>query len=172
MTIDILPDNIFLEIFDFCLYQPTRDPIQRTKSWQILVHVCQRWRTIIFLSARHLDLYLSCSYGIRLGKNLTHWPATLPLAVDYTRYSSHTPKDDVVVLAALRHSGRVHHINIRGTDALLKKVVKVMRKPFPALLHLNIACNCNGKNDPPLGSIPVITRRLWVDPPHGYNISA
>lgn len=76
---------------------------------------------MIFLWARRLDLYLSCSYGIRLGKNLTHWPVTLPLAVDYTRYSRHTPKDDVVVLAALRHSGRVHHINIRGTDALLKK---------------------------------------------------
>ena len=159
MTIDILPDNVFLEIFDFCLRQTT-NPIQRTKSWQILVHVCHKWRTIIFLSARRLDLYLTCSYGIRLGKNLTHWPVTLPLAVDYTRFLGHSLKDDDSVLAALGHSGRVRYITIHGTDSLLKKVIKAMRKPFPALSRLDIAWNCNGKNDPPLGSIPVITRRF------------
>ncbi|KAH8994645.1 hypothetical protein EDB83DRAFT_1023651 [Lactarius deliciosus] len=66
LTIDVLPDNVFLDIFDFCLRDSTMPElgvIQHMRKWQILVHVCQRWRRIVFASPRRLDLYLSCSYG-------------------------------------------------------------------------------------------------------------
>ena len=63
VLIDPLPDDVFLEIFDFfCLYDFTEYPVQRMK-WLILAHVCQRWRRIIFASPRRLDLYLSCICG-------------------------------------------------------------------------------------------------------------
>ena len=158
-TIDILPDNVFLEIFDFYLCQPPSEPIQRTKKWQTLVHVCQRWRSIIFASPRRLDLYLSCSYGTRVRINLAYWPVTLPLIVDYA-HKWHTPDDDDAILAALEHSGRVHRIKIIGMDSLLNKVAKIMQKPFPALSHLDIQWNYNGKFYPTLGSAPIIPRRF------------
>ena len=151
VTIDILPDNVFVDIFDFCLFQSKWDPSQRTKQWQILVHICQRWRSIIFASARRLDLYLTCSYRTRLEKNLAYWPVTFPLAIHYTR-RHRTPEDDGA-LAVLEHSDRIHHIKVRGTDSLL---AKVMQKPFPTLLHVDIEWDCNGKAVPPLESIPVI----------------
>lgn len=160
MTIDILPDNVFLEIFDFCLcqYEPqlgSKKRTQRTKKWQILVHVCRRWRSLIFASPRRLNLYLSCSYGTRVRENLAYWPVTLPLSVDYGHYH-HTPEDDNV-LAALEHSGRVHRISIVGTDSLLKKVGKVMQKQFPALSHLYIEWNHEG-------NVPVIPRTFLGRP--------
>ena len=119
------------------------------------MHICQRWRSIIFASARRLDLYLTCSYRTRLGKNLANRPATSPLALHYTRYRR-TPEDDGV-LAVLEHPGRIHHIKVRGTDSLL---AKIMQKPFPTLLYVDIAWDCNGKADPPLGSLPVIPLRF------------
>jgi hypothetical protein len=96
---------------------------------------------------------------MRVRRNLAYWPVTLPLIVDYTRYFQ-TPEDDDGLLAALEHPGRVRRIEIRATDSLLKKVAKVMGKPFPALSHLDLAWNLNGKQDPTLGSIPVIPRRF------------
>ena len=85
VTIDMLPDNVLLEIFGFCLCDPTRFPLERTKKWQRLVHVCRRWRQIIFSSPRHLDLCLSCSKGlpVRVRDNLKFWPVTMPVAIDY-----------------------------------------------------------------------------------------
>ena len=83
VIIDPLPDDVFLEIFDLCLRDPTRYLVQRMRKWMILVHVCQRWRRIIFASPLHLDLYLGCSYGTNVRKNLVFWPVGLLLTVDY-----------------------------------------------------------------------------------------
>ncbi|KAH9161340.1 hypothetical protein EDB89DRAFT_739890 [Lactarius sanguifluus] len=41
VTINMLPDDVLLEIFDFCLRDPTKFPLQT--QWQRLVRVCQRW---------------------------------------------------------------------------------------------------------------------------------
>ncbi|KAH8986379.1 hypothetical protein EDB92DRAFT_1273072 [Lactarius akahatsu] len=55
-TIDMRPDNVLLEIFDFCLVRDSTEimfkfeVILYTRQWQILVHVCQRWRRIGFES--------------------------------------------------------------------------------------------------------------------------
>ncbi|KAH8996952.1 hypothetical protein EDB86DRAFT_953972 [Lactarius hatsudake] len=78
-TIDVLPDNVCLEIFDFCLRGSTKfkaEVIERTRKWRILVHVCQRWRRVIFASPCRLDLHLSCSYGIPVRPNLGCWMKT------------------------------------------------------------------------------------------------
>ncbi|KAH9037725.1 hypothetical protein EDB84DRAFT_1130150 [Lactarius hengduanensis] len=124
-TIDVLPDNVFLEIFDFCLRGSTRfqsEVIEPTKKWQILVHVCQRWRRAIFASPRRLDLHLSCSYGIPVRRNLGCWPVTLPLAVDYPcPLTRRTPEDEGNIIYALRRTSRVHRIDIIAPGPLLEK---------------------------------------------------
>jgi hypothetical protein len=60
MSIDTLTDDVLLEIFDFFAeeHKSTKEAIEK---WQILVHVCQRWRNIVFRSPRRLNLRLFCS---------------------------------------------------------------------------------------------------------------
>ncbi|KAH8980973.1 hypothetical protein EDB86DRAFT_3247810, partial [Lactarius hatsudake] len=142
VTIDMLPDNVFLEIFDFYLHGSTMystGVIQPRRKWQILIHVCQRWRRIIFESPRRLDLHLSCSYGTPVRQNLGSWPVTLPLAVDYSSDSRLTHEDKDSVIYALRRTSRVRRVDILATGPLLEKVAAVMQKSFPMLTRLDLA---------------------------------
>jgi hypothetical protein len=51
----MLPNEILLEIFDFCVDEDAseKDDIE---EWQPLVHVCQRWQSIVFGSPCRLNL--------------------------------------------------------------------------------------------------------------------
>ncbi|KAH9008440.1 hypothetical protein EDB83DRAFT_2681333 [Lactarius deliciosus] len=168
-TIDVLSDNVFLEIFDFCLRDPNTnrftnqvEVIQRTKKWQRLVHVCQRWRRIIFASPQRLDLYLSCSYGTPLRRNLHFWPITLPLTLNYPgRIDVYgrglAPEDEDNVIAALsRHASRVHRIDILGSSSLLNNVATVMQAPFPVLTYLDLTWDLKDLPAPFFRGAPVI----------------
>jgi hypothetical protein len=41
VTFDVLPDDVLLEIFDFCVDQAREDG--RIEAWHTLVHVYQKW---------------------------------------------------------------------------------------------------------------------------------
>jgi hypothetical protein len=155
---DILPDNVFLEIFHFHLHDPTTRLSNKSASnWQTLVHVCRRWRRIIFASPRQLNLHLHCSNRTPVLKNLVFWPVTLPLTLNYSFSESGnhvSPRDEDNIAAALEHSSRVHRIAILGRSPLIKKVATIMRKSFPALTHLDLVQNHDSS------AFPVIPRRL------------
>ena len=51
----MLPDVALLEIFDFYGDE------EHTEAWRTLVHVCQKWRNVVFGSPRRLDLRLYCT---------------------------------------------------------------------------------------------------------------
>jgi hypothetical protein len=117
VTVNILPDDIFREIFAFCI--PGRDwnPIGHMKEWQRLVQVCKRWQQIIYGSPRYLDLHLHCSYETPFKKNLSRWPE-FPLTVDYLidPYGDGDDNDNDLI-AALEQPDRVHHVNLRITTS-------------------------------------------------------
>ncbi|KAH9171544.1 hypothetical protein EDB89DRAFT_1970441 [Lactarius sanguifluus] len=146
VTINILPDNVFLDIFEFCLRNPHKSPFHRMWEWQRLVHVCRRWRHIIFASPRRLDLHLFCTYGTSVRNNLNCWPA-FPIIVDYYPYwdpdsgQSLAPDNDDNVVAALEYPDRVRCVEIAATGSLLGKVARVMQEPFPALTLLRLSSN-------------------------------
>ena len=79
MTIDMLPDHVLLEIFDFYLVE---DPFRRNNigAWQLLVHVCRRWRNVVFESSRRLNSRLICTPTTPARDTLDIWPA-LPLLI-------------------------------------------------------------------------------------------
>jgi len=54
----MLHDDVLLEIFNFYVHinYPTWDTPRNT--WHALVHVCRRWRYIVFASPRRLNLRL------------------------------------------------------------------------------------------------------------------
>ncbi|KAH9169304.1 hypothetical protein EDB89DRAFT_2244767 [Lactarius sanguifluus] len=143
VIIDVLPDNVFLDIFEFCLRDSTMTElgvIQHMRKWQILVHVCQRWRRIVFASPLRLDLHLSCSYGTPVRRNLGSWPITLPLAIDYpSSLSRLTHRDEDSIIFALKRTSRVHRIDIHVPGLLSRNVADVMRRSFPVLTHLHLA---------------------------------
>ena len=122
-TINMLPNNVFLDIFEFGV-----------SEWHRLVHVCQRWRYIIFASPRRLDLTILCTYGTPVRKNLGCWPH-FPIVVDYLT-SGYSPNYEGDIIASLEQPDRVRSLKLDVTSSLLTMVASVMQEPFIALTTL------------------------------------
>ncbi|KAN0128317.1 hypothetical protein V8E53_013901 [Lactarius tabidus] len=151
-TIRELSDDILLGIFDFCRenhrLEPTRifrffkypEVPEDVWDWHILVHVCQRWRQVVFASPLSLNLQILCTHGTPVRKDLDIWP-NLPIQIKYFM----TPKnikaisEDNNIIAALERTDRVCVVSLRITSQQLGRMVKVMQEPFPALRHLSLS---------------------------------
>ena len=81
--IDMLPDDLLLEIFDAHRISQSGFSDCRFWKWVRLVHVCQRWRQIIFDSPLRFCIHLRCTDKIDVKKFLGCWPA-FPITVSYT----------------------------------------------------------------------------------------
>jgi len=146
VTIDALPDNVLLDTFEFCLGKDDPDvgfdddddddADHDYDEWQILVHVCCRWRWIVFTSPRRLDLKLYCTRQRSVNsKTLDVWPE-LPIVILAKNIQS---KEDVTnVIAALRQHNRVCKIGyIKFQESLLEEFAAI-DEPFPALTSLEL----------------------------------
>lgn len=131
MSIDMLPDDVLVEIFDFC----SLDIDQWWHTWQTLVHVCRQWRHVVFGSPRRLNLQLVCSALTPTRDMLNIWPP-LPLLV-YADLLETTGVDNVV--AALEHSDRVREISITISPlSQWEELWKGMEEPLPELTFLHL----------------------------------
>ncbi len=104
--------------------------------WVKLVHVCQRWRNLVFGSPRHLNLQLLCTARTQVTKKLDIWPA-LPISVE--EYDSRT-LSIYNIIAAIKHNDRVCKIDLCSSFDIwqLEEIVSVMQVPFPALTDLTL----------------------------------
>ena len=142
MTINSLPDSIFVEIFAFYLLSIPgghRYTTGHAWEWQLLVQVCQRWKQIIYGSPRYLDLHLPCSDETPF-KNLSRWPE-FPLTLDYYIFPDVNGFVDIDdLMAALEQPDRVHFIDLRieGPGSRVDEVLAKMKVPFPALRGLDL----------------------------------
>jgi F-box-like len=131
VTIESLPDDVLLDVFDF--YQTA---MNTRHSWHVLIHVCRRWRYVVFASPRRLNLRLFCNSLTPVRKMLDIWPRLPISTIDLTL------KPDVVgvnIIAALERHDCVCEINLWGlTSPLLERLLKVMQVPFPALTYLDL----------------------------------
>jgi hypothetical protein len=126
--IDVLPDDVLLEIFD--LYVNTVN--LSLTAWEPLVHVCRRWRTVVFGSPRRLNLRLYCTPKTPAKDTLDIWPP-LPLFIYGIMNVARTEN----ITAALGHCNRVRQIILRGfADPQLEEVLAAMHVPFPELTTL------------------------------------
>jgi len=128
-TIRILPDDVLLNVFSF--YND-----RSYDAWYTLVHVCQRWRHVVFASPRRLDLQLLCTNTRPVKTMLDIWPE-LPLVI-YTRFESSRRLGAANVIAAFKQHDRVYRILIHHIPNSLMKKITAMKKPFPALKFLDI----------------------------------
>ena len=126
----VFPDEVLLNIFDFYVNPEDAD------AWHTLIHVCQRWRTVVLSSPRRLNLQILCKNRRPVRKMLDIWPA-FPIVVWYDNPGTWKRADDIV--AALEHPDRVREIRFKAiTSPTLVDVMVAMDVPFPVLTILEL----------------------------------
>jgi len=149
VTIDTLPDNVLLEIFDF--YRGEDMVFSELGwRWRKLAHVCRRWRSVIFASPQRLELRVVCDGRTPTRKSLDIWPP-FPIAVRYPQWfgyhayriiptvDGHEEEELENVIAALGHHDRITHIHlIDRSGSALRRFFVVLLQPFVALKHLRL----------------------------------
>jgi hypothetical protein len=140
VTIDNVPDEVLLEIFD--LYRGTfGDPLNCERVWNNkngwfkLAHVCHNWRSIVLASPSRLRLrlYFASDTPTRAAvlKRLSH----LPIIVDYSSFIL-TASAQKRLISALRYPDRVCKIAITN----YVEITEALDSPFPALESLELYC--------------------------------
>ena len=135
IRINVLPDDALLDIFDFCgmIMNPSYHR-KRVEAWQSLVHVCRRWRNLVFKSPRRLNLNLFCTPKTPAKDRLDIWPA-LPLIIQgMPTFSSSTDN----MIAALGQSNRVRQVILDLAGWQLEEILAPMQAPFPELTDLKL----------------------------------
>ena len=138
VSIDILPDDVLLDILDLYIlsqryYYGLR---KRLDAWHKLVHVCQRWRYVVFDSPRRLDLRLCCTSRTPVTNMLDIWPV-IPIYI-YANIKTSPLPGVTNIISALQQHNRVCTIDIWGVPNSLLKEIAAMQEPFPALTKLNL----------------------------------
>ncbi|KAH9963388.1 hypothetical protein BGW80DRAFT_853066 [Lactifluus volemus] len=134
VEIGALPDEILLKIFDFCRLAAVKSyECSRPwpKMWHKLVHVCQRWRYVMFSSPFSLDLRLYCTNDTAVKEMLNVWP---PFPIEI---SSLNIGDSI--MAALEHHDRICQITLHLTDSEYERLATVMQKQFPLLTTFHLS---------------------------------
>ena len=129
VTIDMLPEVPLLEIFGFYVRRV------RVGAWHTLVHVCRKWRNVVFGSPRRLDLQLWCTPCTPVREKIDAWPL-LPIQVlgngpDYEEWGVDN------IIAVLEHNDRIRELQLYDyPNSQMEKVLAAMQQPFPALEDL------------------------------------
>jgi hypothetical protein len=170
VNISILPDDVLLEVFAYVAmpqegeYEVSKGP-NFEDSWRTLVHVCKRWRYIVFASPRRLNLRLLCTNRRPVKKLLEIWPP-LPTYIFAYHHSPLLPLPSANnLMAALKQHNRVCGIFLDGAPNLLLGR-SVAMKPFPALTELGLL---SSHEEAPVlpdsflgGSAPCL-RTVWLE---------
>jgi hypothetical protein len=162
VTIDMLPEDALLVIFGFYL-----DDNASMNGWHTLVHVCQKWRNVVFWSSSRLDLKLHWTPRTPAKRMLDIWPP-LPIIVHHfgitaSEWRMHN------ITTALKQNDRVCQIALEPIPGWQwEKFMTAMSHPFPTLTHLRLKSD-DERETPPVapgsflgGSTPRL-RFLWLE---------
>ena len=163
VTVDILPDVALLEIFDVYTHEEVDEDKEGIEAWQTLVHVCRKWRNVVFGSPRRLNLRLYCSSGTPVRETLDVWPL-LPIVIGVYPVDKW---DNDNIIAALEHNDRICKLVIIDIpNSKTEKALAALQQPFPALTFLQLMFwNDTGPVLPASflgGSAPAL-QSIWLD---------
>ncbi|KAI9457879.1 hypothetical protein F5148DRAFT_338785 [Russula earlei] len=134
VTIDTLPDDVLVESFHFYVNQSIL-----TNEWHKLVHVCQRWRDVVFASPRRLNLRLQYTGKSPMSEMLDIWPV-LPVVMNHALDSW----ENVTVALESEHHHRICQINLWDIPTShWERFAVAMQKPFPKLTYLRFRIQDN-----------------------------
>ena len=158
-SIHILDDDSLLNIFH--LYRPAvfdgdeHDDHRlfggkkwyRERWWYQLVHVCQRWRDLIFRSASHLDLCLVCTFGTPITDMLANSPP-FPLIIDYPGQDHPIAAEceNEIIFALEQHHERVRRIRLFVPTPNIERLITVIEGEYPILEYLILATPIEDKS--------------------------
>jgi hypothetical protein len=126
----MLPDEVLLYLFNFYVNEAGR-----IEKWHTLVHVCRRWRNVVFRSPLRLGLQLFCTARKPVREALDVWPP-LPIVI---RDGCDPTLDMENVLAALQHTDRVCEIRLWPVPSCQwGSVMVAMEQSFPGLTVLRL----------------------------------
>ncbi len=131
----MLSEDILIEIFDFYRQDAMMQSEGMPWKWHHLAHVCRKWRHVISMSPRRLDLRVL--FHNRTPIEILHvWP-TLPLVLSFkaTRESYLMPRN---ITAALRHPNRLWKVELNVTSSMTESVAEMIQKPCQALESISI----------------------------------
>jgi len=162
MTIDVLSQDVLIYIFNAYRRGFKYYWCYLVWPWDVLIHVCQRWRRVIFAWPHHLDVRVDCESRTHVAKALDVWPG-LPIGI--WPALRHEDGDDIRIVT-LEHRCRliymagIHLSNL--TRSQLERCTVAMRSQFPVLRYLSLSCSAK---DPPVitdaflrGSAPSLQR--------------
>jgi hypothetical protein len=137
VTVGALPDDTLLEIFDFYLVRPYSE-FGREDAWHTLVHVCKKWRSVVFASPRRLKRQLLCTNKRPVENTLDIWPE-FPIVIIGHRGMS-KPQDANNIIAALKQHKRVCEFGMHGIpNSFLNRMRAMnMNNPFSALTSIGL----------------------------------
>ena len=139
MTINILPEEVLLEIFD--LYVDSTRKYNGVEAWCTLVHVCRKWRNIVLESPLRLNLRIHCHPAKPVREKLDKWPALPVVLAQYDEeWQREWGMDNVAT--ALEQNNRICHIRLCGVPTWqMEEILEAMHKPFPVLTGLWLESN-------------------------------
>ncbi|KAF8484039.1 hypothetical protein DFH94DRAFT_337870 [Russula ochroleuca] len=145
LTINNLPDELLVEIFDF-YRQDKPDNVSDYHWWSIklewfkLIHVCKRWRTVVFASSSRLDLcFVLPKTGGHMKTILSRHFPPLPIDIRTNRaILANQAKDVARIYSALKHPDRIRRVSFIETTTVLDKLLKAIKFPLPALESLEL----------------------------------
>ena len=139
-TINVLSDDDLREIFYHCCHVNDVTWLCRWNNmrWKPLVHVCQRWRRIVFASPNYLNLQLLCDNMTPNARDsLDIWPP-LPIGISY---QPDYANGDQNIIAALEHHDRIIKIIFSDEETprpVVESLSAFMQEPLPALIELDL----------------------------------
>ena len=132
-----LDDDSLLQIFS-CYRLEDEENWYLRLGWLILIHVCPRWRNLIYGSWSHLDMCLLLTNNSPSMSTLSHLPP-LPLVIHYSdRTRTITRKDEGNMYLGLQQHDRVRRVVLQGPSSKLSMWLEPMNKPFPILGELSL----------------------------------
>src|SRR5712675_2017130 len=146
MRIDVLPDDVLVEIFFYVNNGDCQwDWDSVANPWHALVHVCRRWRCLVFASPRRLNLRLEYEGRRPISEVLDAWPV-LPILLlsraenlpsGFPHPKSDQRWNNVVAALESAHYDRISEIEIFSiTNSRWERFAAAMQKPFPELTSL------------------------------------
>ncbi|KAI9510208.1 hypothetical protein F5148DRAFT_623765 [Russula earlei] len=161
VTINTLPDDVLVDIFHFYV----NGWRIRTNVWYTLVHVCQRWRYVVFASPRHLNLQLRYGGERPMSEMLDIW-SVLPVVIGPAIYSS-SIWGNITAFLDSEHYHRICEIHLYCIPTSHWEIfAAAMEKPFPELTSLHIwveGDTATSVPDPFLGGSAPLLQYLWLE---------
>ena len=142
-TIEILPADVLIKIFDFYRLDPViRSPLGgRPWKWQKLAYVCKTWRSVLLATSHYLGLRLFFTDGMPVREILSSSPI-LPIVMRYIEAQGSSPPtlgDQDNITALLELPTRLREVHLSVTTPLLEKVTALMQQPFSMLEYLRLS---------------------------------